>query len=237
MLGLIFTGGEGPQLCAVKRLLETEIKEAQARNVRASSVRAFSVLFIAADSGLLAAENAGIKPDWIIGDFDSLPDISALSAYPQENIIRHRHDKDFTDTELAFSLAVEKGCGEIWLIGGGGGRIDHLFGIRSMFERDCFPFRWITASEDIRCIDAATSNNRVDASLDKDAAVSVFPVGSGPWKASSEGLRWKLSGLPWDRGFFGLSNVAVNGDLMIIAECGRFMVVLPLKNKETECRQ
>ena len=213
MLGIIFTGGEGPRSDITKRLLETIAED---------------TIYIAADSGLTAVENAGVNPDWIVGDFDSLSDTSALTAYPQSSIIRYEQNKDFTDTEIAFSLAIEKGCKNVWILGGGGGRIDHLFGIRSMFERELFPYRWITASEDIFCIDAETTKNQAGASLQKDAIVSVFPLGTGPWEAKSEGLKWPLTGLPWDRGFFGISNVAIDGNFSIIAESGRFMVILPV---------
>ena len=213
MLGIIFTGGEGPPVLAVKRLLETEVKDA---------------LFVAADSGLAAAESAGLKPHWIIGDMDSLGDLSRLCAYSQERIIRLQHEKDYTDTEVAISHVVEQGCDCFWIIGGGGGRIDHLFAIRSLFEREIFPCRWITNNADIRCIDADNSERgRLFCSLDRGAAVSVFPLGNGPWEAESSGLKWPLAGLPWDRGFYGLSNVAVDGEFSIKAESGRFMVILP----------
>lgn len=203
----------GPQTCYIKQLIESEVKEA---------------LFIAADSGLRIAEDAGVKPDWIIGDMDSLDDPSRLAAYPQQCVIRMQHDKDFTDTEAAFSLAVEKGCKEILIIGGGGGRIDHLFGIRSLFERDVFPSRWITDNADIRCIDAGFVSGTLTLSLEKGTTVSVFPLGNGPWEAESSGLKWPLAGLPWDRGFFGLSNVATHMDFSVTAIKGRFMVILPM---------
>jgi len=225
LLGIIFTGGEGPPAQIARRLIETETK-----NAKTHPVLTQDVLIIAADSGLDAAEKAGIKPDRIIGDMDSLKDSSSLASYPFQNIIRHPHDKDFTDTELAFLLAAEKGCGRIWIIGGGGGRIDHLFGIRSMFERDNFPVRWITSAEDIHCIDADNrgAGSEIFLTLRKDMAVSVFPLGDGPWEAGSSGLKWPLKGLPWHRGFFGLSNVAVDGEFSITAVKGRFMVILPL---------
>ena len=209
MLGIIFTGGLGPEAQAVKRLIETEAAE---------------VIFIAADSGLEAAENAGIKPAWIIGDMDSLSDPARLAAYPSECVIRYKNDQDFTDTEMAFSLALEKGCHEIWIIGGGGGRIDHLFAIRSLFEREFFPCRWITDTADIRCVDAGSRLQAADSG-EQAVVVSVFPLGVGPWKAESCGLKWPLDGLSWDRGFFGLSNVA-EGEFSIKAVEGRFMVVL-----------
>jgi thiamine pyrophosphokinase len=208
LLGIIFTGGEGPPSKLIKQLLE----------------EANSPLLIAADSGLLAAENAGLLPDWVIGDMDSLNDISRLAALPPERVIRTPRDKDYTDTELAFSHAVKQGCDEIWIIGGGGGRIDHLFGIRSLFERDIFPIRWVTDNADIRCIEA---KSEICCCLEKGAIVSVFPLGAGPWRAASSGLKWPLNGVSWDRGFFGLSNIAVNGEFSIVAETGRFMIILP----------
>ena len=212
MLGIIFTGGEGPWVELVRRLFEREAKDA---------------LVVAADSGLAAAQGAGLSPDWIIGDMDSIGDDSRLSAMPPERVIRYEHDKDYTDTELALLLAFENGCDEIWIIGGGGGRIDHLFAIRSLFERDVFPLRWITDAADIRCLEAA-AKSELSPVLQRGAAVSVFPLGSGPWEAESEGLKWPLAGLPWDRGFFGLSNVAPDGKFYVRVREGRFMLILPL---------
>ena len=216
MLGIIFTGGQGPKAQVVKGLLNNEAKDA---------------MFIAADSGFQAALSAGVKPDWIIGDMDSIEDQSRLSTWPPERVIRHQQDKDFTDTELALSLAVEKGCEDIWLVGGGGGRIDHLFAIRSLFERELFPSRWITDAENIFCIDADTTHNELSFRLAVNTHVSVFPLSSGPWEAASKGLKWPLTGLPWDRGFFGLSNVAVEGDFSVTAVAGRFMVITPLEER------
>ena len=217
-LGVVITGGE----CPPKRITR-------------QAMHGKNALIVAADSGLFHAEEAELKPDYIIGDMDSI-EIMRLTAYPAEFVIRHSQDKDYTDTELAFKLAVDKGCDEIWIIGGGGGRIDHLFGIRSLFEREIFPCRWITDNADIWCIEASDktsteafwAENTLSLKPEKDTVVSVFPLGGGPWEALSEGLKWPLKGLPWDRGFFGLSNVAVDGEFIIKAEKGRFMVILPL---------
>ena len=221
MLGIIFTGGKGPPPEVIRRLIDEEAKDA---------------LVVAADSGLMAAERAGLKPDLIIGDMDSLDDQARLASYPPECVMRYEKDKDYTDTELAFSLVVEKECDTVWITGGGGGRIDHLFAIRSLFEREIFPSRWITDAADIRCVDSGGAQNTFSFNLEKGAPVSVFPLGGGPWEAKSGGLKWQLAGLRWDRGFFGLSNVAVNGEFSISAQEGRFMVILPLlKNKELQC--
>ncbi|MCL2800973.1 MAG: thiamine diphosphokinase [Treponema sp.] len=216
MLGIIFTGGEAPDTKFIKNLIEAQTQAQK------------DTLIIAADSGLIAAQNAGVNPDWVIGDMDSIDTQSRLAALPQDRIIRLEHDKDFTDTEMAFSLALEKGCRQIWIIGGGLGRIDHIFGIRSLFEREVFPLRWITSAEDIHCLDANSGQNELFITQKKGALVSVFPLGDGPWEAQSIGLKWQLDGLKWNRGFFGLSNTASENSFSITAKHGRFMVILTL---------
>ena len=221
MLGIIFTGGECPPAGIIRQALEGE-----------------KPLVIAADSGLAAAEEAGLDPHWITGDMDSLDDISRLAAYPPERVMRHGHEKDFTDTELAFSLALEKGCGDIWIIGGGGGRIDHLFAIRSLFEGEDSPARWYTAREEIRTVEEGIP---LQMSLAAGSMVSVFPLGEKPWAAESEGLKWPLNGLSWEKGRggltasksglttpksgLGISNVATDGSFLIRSVRGRFMVI------------
>ncbi|MDR3249078.1 MAG: thiamine diphosphokinase [Treponema sp.] len=214
MRGIAFIGGEGP-------------RPEWRRSLCAEVLSGGETLLVAADSGLIAAEAAGLWPDWVVGDMDSLGDagLAQLDRYPPERVLRYAADKDFTDTELALRLLWEKGCTETWLIGGGGGRLDHLLAIRSLFERERCPSRWITAAEDIRCVEAG-GNLRADVA--PPHVVSVFPAGPGPWAAESEGLKWPLAGLTWDRGFFGVSNAAEAGGFSVRVKQGRFLVILPL---------
>jgi thiamine pyrophosphokinase len=209
--GIAFIGGEGPPPERCRSVIE----EASLGGVP---------LVVAADSGLLAAEAAGLRPGWVLGDMDSLGDLSRLDIYPPERVLRYGAEKDYTDTELALAFLWEKGCDEVWLLGGGGGRLDHLLALRSLFERDPCPSRWITGAEDLRCLKAPLE---LRAAILPGGLVSVFPLGDGPWEAESAGLKWPLAGLPWDRGFFGLSNVAEKGVFSLRARRGRFLVVLP----------
>jgi thiamine pyrophosphokinase len=182
---------------------------------------------VAADSGLILAEAAGLKPDWIVGDMDSLGDENRLSCYPKENIIFYPAEKDFTDTEIAFDLLIEKGCDNIWIIGGGGGRMDHLFGIRDLFERKRFPQRWISANEDIYCIDGKEiKHNTLKLNLKSGDLVSVFLLGGGPWKAERKGLKWPLNNVHWERGLYGLSNIVIIEEIEIIVKEGRFLIII-----------
>jgi thiamine pyrophosphokinase len=212
--GIAFIGGEGPppELC---------------RSILAEASLGGGTLSAAADSGLLAAEAAGLRPDWVLGDMDSLGDLSRLDSYPPERVLRYETEKDYTDTELALRLLWEQGCDEVWILGGGGGRLDHLLALRSLFERDPCPSRWVTGKEDLYCLGALAE---FSPALRPGALVSVFPLGEGPWEAESAGLRWPLGGLPWDRGWFGLSNVVEGCSANIRVRRGRFLVVLPLRD-------
>jgi thiamine pyrophosphokinase len=223
--GVVFTGGEGPEPQTLKGLLGDLA----------------SALIVAADSGLALAEAAGIIPDWIVGDMDSLDNGKRLNHYPKEKVICYPVDKDYTDTEIALALLWEKGCKDAWIVGGGGGRLDHIFGIRDLFERERYPVRWITANEDIYCIDgggalggaiSGAKNNHLRLTIKQGKLVSVFPLADGPWKAESKGLKWDLGNAHWERGLFGLSNVAMADEIEINAKQGRFIVVL-----EEGCRR
>ena len=80
-------------------------------------------LVICADGGLRHTKYIGIKPDIIIGDNDSkgnIPsDAQEVYVYPVK--------KDDTDTKLCVDCAIEKGCDEIEILGGTGGRLDHEY--------------------------------------------------------------------------------------------------------------
>ncbi len=77
-------------------------------------------LIIAADGGYKHLLSANIKPDIIIGDFDSLKEIPNF-----DNIIKLNPIKDITDTDAAVKLGIEKGYKNFIIYGGLGGRLDH----------------------------------------------------------------------------------------------------------------
>ena len=76
---------------------------------------------IACDAGYRNAERLGLRPDLIVGDFDSAP-----QPKTERETIVLPHVKDDTDTEYAAKLVSEKGFDEVLLLGGlGGRRVEH----------------------------------------------------------------------------------------------------------------
>ena len=84
---------------------------------------------IAADGGLLFLYNHGIKPDYIVGDFDSAPSDVVSFYREQANVPIRQYDpvKDFSDTEIALRLCLSLGRKRIMILGGTGSRVDHVW--------------------------------------------------------------------------------------------------------------
>ena len=74
---------------------------------------------IAADGGVKHVESLGIRPDIVLGDFDSL-------GYAPEGAEVYPVEKDDTDAMLAARRGLEKGCREFLFYGSlDGPRLDH----------------------------------------------------------------------------------------------------------------
>ena len=84
---------------------------------------------IAVDGGLESAEALGITPDYIVGDFDSVP--RKLVEYYREELdvpVREFNPvKDASDTEIALRLCLGLNRKKIVILGATGNRIDHLW--------------------------------------------------------------------------------------------------------------
>lgn len=103
---------------------------------------------IGVDRGLAFCYENSVRPDYIVGDFDSLPP-EILSWYQEQSEIpirKYNPIKDATDTMIALEYAIERYsskkrdseensseqsdsgyCGlEIWILGATGTRVDHV---------------------------------------------------------------------------------------------------------------
>lgn len=88
-------------------------------------------LVIAADAGYLIAKEMGVTPDIVLGDFDTLGEENIPEGI---ECLRVPAEKNDTDTQLAVSVAIERGAGEIVIIGGLSGRIDHTLSTLAILE-------------------------------------------------------------------------------------------------------
>ena len=85
---------------------------------------------IAVDGGLSGLIRQGIRPDFLLGDFDSLwpGDTEIMNRYREmggSSFLQLPVEKDDTDTMAAAKLGIEKGYTEFLIYGGLGARLDH----------------------------------------------------------------------------------------------------------------
>lgn len=133
-------------------------------------------LVIAADRGLTAFDTAGIEPDLLIGDMDSV-DRDLLSRY-EDHLPQRRLSciKDDTDGVDALDVAIERGADAITFLGALGGRLDHALANLMLLVRAAR--RGVSAqilSETVRIVRVNGECTIEDAVGD---TVSVLPLGS-----------------------------------------------------------
>ena len=113
---LIVSGGNSPE----DKLFLEEVKK--------------SDYLIAADKGVETFIRNNIKPDLVVGDFDSIEE-SFKCKLKNFNILQFNPEKDFTDSEIAFLEAVKKNPNELILLGFTGTRLDHTLANIGLLKR------------------------------------------------------------------------------------------------------
>ena len=143
-------------------------------------------IIIAADGGLAYLEKIGAKPDFIIGDFDS------LSYQPTgENVVVLPCEKDITDTEAAIEEGIKLGFKHFRVFGGTGGRTEHtIANIQNLIKLTKMGFSGEIV-DDNRII-TAISNGKIEFDETHKGFISVFShsdKSEGIWET---GLKYSL---------------------------------------------
>ena len=116
---------------------------------------------VCADAGMKFCHTAGIQPDLILGDFDSVDDASYTYFKKRcpERMEQFPTHKDETDTELALLRAIAAGADAVTMIGATGTRIDHLLGNIQMLK--------LALDRDVSCqiVDAHNRIRMVDEQI------------------------------------------------------------------------
>ncbi|MFC1996877.1 thiamine diphosphokinase [Chloroflexota bacterium] len=151
-------------------------------------------IILAADGGARHCLKLGIKPQVVIGDFDSLLD-EEIAALEADNItlIRYPKDKDNTDLELAIDYAArELDARQITLYGLLGGRWDMTFANMLLLASPRY------AGIKFQVIDGNTTayilrgGETLDIQGQPGTTVSVIPLDSPAIGVTYQGLQWPL---------------------------------------------
>ncbi|MEQ6247430.1 thiamine diphosphokinase [Sulfitobacter sp. HNIBRBA3233] len=171
---------------------------------------------VAVDGGLSRALAAGMMPDAVIGDMDSVPP-EALARMPQDrqHLFSEQQTTDFDKALRHIETPLAIGVGFC------GGRIDHQLAA----------YHTLLAHPDRPCILIAGTQIAVLAppavtlSLPEGAAVSLFPLVHCTGR--STGLDWPIDGLAFAPGeFIGTSNRATGGAVTVTMDGPGMVLIL-----------
>jgi thiamine pyrophosphokinase len=192
-------------------------------------------LVIAADSGLDAACAAGLRPDVLVGDLDSIS-AAGLAWARDEGVLIETHpaDKDHTDTDLALQRAVGLGGRHITLLasdgaGGTGHRLDHLLGtIAALGAPALAVCESITAFVGGTTLHVVHPGRSVALRLAAGAVFSLVAAHGACDGITVSGARWPLdhASLPASS-TRGISNESLGEPVVVATTTGIVTVVIP----------
>ena len=176
-------------------------------------------LIIAADGGCVYLERAGIVPDIIIGDFDS------LGYVPEGNeVVKLNPVKDITDMDAAVNEGIKRGYIEFHLYGACGGRVDHTLAniqlVASLSQRG------IKAYIHADSIITAVTNGEITFDADYKGYISVFSHSDKCIGVTIEGLKYTLDNAELSNSFpLGVSNEFMGVESKIIIKNGTIVII------------
>lgn len=191
------------------------------------SIAAGAEVFVGADAGAVRLREAGLRIDYVVGDFDSVP-AELLQSLPTESVV-HDPGQDDTDLEKALRFAVTRWSQpQVVVVGTTGDRMDHVLG------NVCGAVRYadrafIRFVEDHSIIYFAHRQLRFDAPV--GATVSLLPLGEVEG-VRTEGLKWTLHGETLTIGTRGVSNVVESSPVCVEWQSGHLVVVRLLGKRE-----
>lgn len=145
----------------------------------------------AADSGVRACFEAGLTPEFFLGDGDSAGK-DLLSQVREKNIpaALFPADKDFTDTQLAIKKAADEGLKSVLLTGVFGGRFDHAY--NTLFSAAFASVRCTLADEKESLFYLHGGESLAISCKKRPVSVSLIPFTRTCAGVTAKGLKWEL---------------------------------------------
>lgn len=182
---------------------------------------------IAVDKGLEFCYRAGIRPDEMLGDFDSAkPEIRNYFEQLDIPVQLYKPEKDQTDMENAMRLALKRGSSEITVLGATGTRLDHVLG--SIYDLKIaldakVPCAIVDAHNRIRMADGYMKIRKDDQ---YGKYVSLLAFGGTVEELTLKGFYYPLKGYHMSAGDgIGISNEITQEEAVIEFASGTLIVV------------
>jgi thiamine pyrophosphokinase len=184
---------------------------------------AADTLLIGCDGGTRHILEFGLKPDVIIGDFDSFK-ASEIPPGLKPKLVSYPTNKDFTDSEAAIRYAAETGCRDIILAGTLGSRLDHMLGNIFLLNKDEFAKLKIKIIEGGQEAYIVRGKARINGKTGD--TISFIPIAGNPTVRTTDGLKYDLNRYTLSlQGNTGISNVLTRQTVNITVTKGAILVI------------
>jgi thiamine pyrophosphokinase len=195
-------------------------------------------LLIAADGGAAKAMASDLRPDVVVGDFDSLG-AADQARLTELGVERHEapSDKDESDMELCLLTALEAGVSRISILGAlGVVRPEHtIANLLLLADPRLDSIEVEILGHGSRLFRIGTAEDPGAGAIEGQAGdfVSLFPLGEATEGVSTEGLRFPLrdEALPVGPSR-GLSNELLGAQARVTSRRGRLLIVHTARNAE-----
>jgi thiamine pyrophosphokinase len=182
-------------------------------------------LLIAADGGALPLLRAGLLPQLVIGDMDSLAaaDLATLAERGVE-LRRYPREKDETDLELALLHAARVGATEIDVLGALGGRWDHTLANVALLALPELRGRRARLLAERQTLFLVRDSTELEGQVGD--TVSLLPMAGEARGVTTHGLRYSLheATLSYERAR-GISNILLDPPGRVSLRAGLLLVV------------
>jgi thiamine pyrophosphokinase len=184
---------------------------------------------VAADSGTDHALAAGLQPEAVIGDLDSISAAGLTWARAHAEVISHPPEKDFTDTELALRHVADLHPARVILLSGGGDRLDHTmaaFGALGAPELTGIPVLECWWGGQYAMVLHGPA--RIKRSLEPGTRLSLLALHGPCSGVTVSGTQWELTNSELSAlSGHGLSNLSVSPQVQIGLNSGVLTVFFP----------
>lgn len=193
-----------------------------------------AALVIAADGGLRLAGPLGLRVDLVVGDLDSVdPADLAAAERAGARVDRHPVAKDRTDLALALDAAVAAGAARITVIGGAGGRADHLLANWLLLAADAYADLEVRAWSRAARTDVVRAGRTCHLYAPVGSLVSLLPVHGTARGVTTTGLAYPLDGEDLAPGTSrGVSNVVAATEATVHLAAGVLLAVSPATHED-----
>ncbi len=170
-------------------------------------------LVIGADGGGERLLAAGIEPDVVVGDLDSL---SAVAQKQFSDRLVRDSAPDSSDLEKAVAWARTEGADDIVVIGWSGGRLDHTLAALAL------AFEGVQLHDDRFLVTAVAGSAEITAQPGTLFSLMALPEAV----VSVGGARWNLEQEPLTMGARGMHNeVAAGGRVQVECHTGKLLLL------------